>query len=573
MKVKVFLIAFTSLLLFSYNAASQETAEPLAQGELTGEETGGALETDVTAESAEDAESSESEDSCRYIIASSQYISKGITKTFVLERSVPVRKDIVFESRRELETYLDNLKQSLENTRLLENIDIQYTCSEPDSDGIVPVAVTITVSDSQHILGLPKPSYDSNSGVELKLKLKDTNFLGFMNTLNFDFNGRIGSKDNPWDITDSTSKPPFILGTNFDYELPFNVGITRNSWSHDFSFDWEIGKSKPEFSYATGLTVGIPFAQNTLNLNFTQSIVRNDDYEELGDDLYLVEAGSISLPLTIGLINNITKVTYTPTASVSYNWDKDKISPLNEDLRGPELKIKQTIATEAVNWHGNMRTGLSFSGTQTFAWNFQSKVFTPQVSGEVKLYKAFKYVGLNADLYFYAMLNSSQNTLGQRLRGILDNQYYLGTDSPLLKTDAALQFSFDMPIHIITTDWGGWGRAMFGPYEEMTGAKKKFFWLPHKMARYLNFELQISPFVDAALIKNKYTNRFFSFKDGLYDAGVEVLVFPLSWKSFVIRGSVGFDVSRLLLKDFVDMSYRDTSVKPYEIFIGLGLQF
>ncbi len=508
-----------------------------------------------------------------YRIANAQYISTGSTKVFALERTVPINKKLVFASKEQLESYLDDIKQSLENTRLLAEIDIQYQAHLPDAEGIIPVDVVITVSDSKHLLGLPKPSYDSNTGAELKLKFKDTNFLGFMNTLNFDFNGRIGDEDNPWDITDSNSKPPFIFGINFDYELPFNIGPTRNSWSHDFSFDWTIGKNKPEFRYATGLTVGIPFAQNTLNLNFTQSIVRDDKYYDLGDVLYFVEEGTISMPLTIGVINNITPVQYTPSFNVSYNWDLDKINPANKDLRGPTISINQTLSTDAVNWIGNMRTGYFLSGSQSFGWNFYTQTLIPQIMGEVKLYKSFKYIGIATDIYFYAMLNSSQNTLGARLRGILDNQCYQGTEMHLLKTDSALQLSFDLPVHIITTDWLGWGAKLFGPYEALSKTKQKLFWLPHKLGKYLDFELQISPFFDLALIKNQVTNRYFSPKDGFYDAGVEILVFPAQWKSFVVRASIGFDMSRILLKDILDMSYRDTSVKPYELFIGLGLQF
>ena len=172
------------------------------------------------------------------------------------------------------------------------------------------------------------------------------------------------------------------------------------------------------------------------------------------------------------------------------------------------------------------------------------------------------------------MLNDSQNNIGGKLRGTADNQYY--DDASLgkaLDTNLAISFNLDVPIHIITTDWMGWGKAIFGPYDELSPTMQKICWLPHKMFQYLDFELQISPFVDIGLTKNAASGRSLNPKDAFVDAGFEVLVYPTRFRSYVVRGSFGVDVGRKFLSRFFDTSWRDMSVKSYEISIGLGLHF
>ena len=93
------------------------------------------------------------------------------------------------------------------------------------------------------------------------------------------------------------------------------------------------------------------------------------------------------------------------------------------------------------------------------------------------------------------------------------------------------------------------------------------------MFQYLDFELQISPFVDIGLTKNAASGRSLNPKDAFVDAGFEVLVYPTRFRSYVVRGSFGVDVGRKFLSRFFDTSWRDMSVKSYEISIGLGLHF
>lgn len=507
------------------------------------------------------------------------YNSRGKTKPFALDRAIAEDTTKIFATEQELNDYVQGLKQQVINTRLLEDVTAEYHFTS-EENGVHLADVTVSFSDSKHVLGLPKPGYDSNSGAELKLKLKDTNFLGLMNPLNFDINMNFGDKDEP----DNWSK--VYTGINFDYELPFNVWALENSWSNEFSFSWNIGTdaegklNAPNLSYTTGLTVGVPFGfNNKVNLSMKQSVIRNNDYIKYGDEFYFVEGASASLPLTIGVIGDLTPVTYTPSTSFTYNWDHNGISMENEDLLSPKFSVAHEVATSHINWDGNFRNGFSVTANQSIGWNFQTENFVSGINSKVQLFKGFKHLALASQLYFFAYLNDTEK-IGPFLRGTRDNQLFVSPENSndyVLKTPLALVFSLDMPVRIVTTDWLGWGCKLFGTYEsvyEKTPSWLKWAtWLSHKVFSIADFELQLSPFVDIGLMKNRRTESIFLLQEGFYDAGAEILVYPAKWKSYVVRISVGFDLGTNLLSSALDNSWKDSSVKGYEIFFGLGRQF
>ncbi|MBP5443175.1 MAG: hypothetical protein J6Y60_08035 [Treponema sp.] len=506
-------------------------------------------------------------DSLEYRIHDINYECTGLTKPFALERNIKVDYDKKFSSDEELNVYIDHIVQQLENTRLLEDIDVSYELLDP-TDGYIPIDITIKVSDSSHFLIMPKPSYDSNTGFELELKLKDNNFLGFMNPLNLGLNFDYVSDD------DHEDERRFRFGMDFSYDYPFSIGITEDTWTNDFSLDWTVGDDAPDFSFTTGIESSLPFGRNFLRASFKQSISRKESYKQYGDSVYFTENFGISLPLTIGRINDIIPVSYTPSFDITYHWDPDGIDPADTGLLGPTIAIRQNISVSNVNWKGNFRDGYEGSLSHYFSYNFNSGNFSPFLSITFSAFKAFKYAGINFRAYGYAVLNDSQNNIGGKLRGTADNQYY--DDASLgkaLDTNLAISFNLDVPIHIITTDWMGWGKAIFGPYDELSPTMQKICWLPHKMFQYLDFELQISPFVDIGLTKNAASGRSLNPKDAFVDAGFEVLVYPTRFRSYVVRGSFGVDVGRKFLSRFFDTSWRDMSVKSYEISIGLGLHF
>ena len=132
--------------------------------------------------------------------------------------------------------------------------------------------------------------------------------------------------------------------------------------------------------------------------------------------------------------------------------------------------------------------------------------------------------------------------IGKRLRGIPDDSY-LGNGKPKYTTSTAVVLNLDFPINLFETSF-----------------KKDI----------INFSMQLSPFIDAAIFRDR---KLPLQTDSKICSGMEVLVYPKKWSSFIIRGSIGFDIKTAvatatdikgLLKDFWANK---------EISIGLGLHY
>ena len=508
----------------------------------------------------------------RYQINDVIYDIIGITTKYALERAVDIDKDRVFESYDELHEYVDNLRSLFNNLRNLSSSIINTTYdSTLDEEGICKVTLRISTVDSKHFLMVPYPKYNSNDGFNLKLKAKDTNFLGTMETLNFDFNLSTEYKEN------SDKEFDYKVGMNFDYDYPFKLAMLDSSWNNDFGFSWTLGKNRPEFSYNTGFSFELPFKNYKLRLDLTQGIERNFDYSEYDDELFFTEAAKFSIPLKIAEIPNFDKVTFTPYIDYTWNWDNDGINEENTDLSSPSLSAGYTVSTGRVNWNGNFRNGIDMNMNPFAGYNYQKEEYFYGLSGTLEMYKSCKWIGLNARFYGFYDYNKTEK-IGSMLRGIRDDQKYSkkkwnakfpGKPNPkALTTSAAIVGNVDIPIHIITTDWNGFNEFLFGSDSWMYSHLK---WM-----RYFDFELQTSIFGDFALTHNEYTGKTFAIRDGWYAGGVEVIVFPAKWRNLQVRASAGVDAGRKIVKKvsgkLFDGSWR-SEPSALEISIGIGLHY
>ena len=492
--------------------------------------------------------------SSSYRINSVRYIIDGKTKEASVEREVKIDKATVFPDETAFANYIRDYRQRLLNTRLFDEVEIDYETKLIDEENdLYGADVTVRLRDSFHFIGMPYPKYDSNTGFTLKLKLKDTNFFGTMKDMSADINFLLERDDDDDEMKHLVNDMGLTAGINFSFDLPFKLFKLDAAWTNSYSISYTIGHSSPEWDASTGLNFSVPFGSRTsLDFSFAQGFTRNFDYKKYGDDIYFTEKGTISLPVVLQRIENWGNVNYTPYVSGKYYWDFNGISDSNSDLAGPQLAIGQTLGTSRINWKNNLRTGLSISTTQSFTYIAQESKLQPKFSVELQVFKGFKRIGIASDLYFFLMANGMEN-IGSRLRGIRDKQYFSASsghaDSYATKTSGALVVNLDFPVRIFSTC-----------FEK------------NRVLRKLNFEMQLSPFIDFALANNKATGTSFSPKDGFYTAGLEMIVFPESWKSIQVRASVGFDVGSYLLKNQLNMNWR-SDVSPYEVSVGIGLHY
>ena len=500
----------------------------------------------------------------QFRIAEVFYNIDGMTKQYAVELAIEISTKRIFHSQEEFDSYIDDLRQRFTNERVFESSSISVE-EIGEEDGITLMSLLVETKDSRHFIGVPYFKYDSNDGATFKIKMKDVNFLGTMETLNFDLNYKYeeqddGSYDN-------------IFGVNFSYDYPFKLWKLASSWNNLLSLDFTLGESEPEFDISTGFTFTMPFDRYSLVLDLSQSITQDFDYEKYDDKLYFTEAAKFSIPIIAAEIDNWGDVIWTPYIAYEYKWDKNGINKKNEDLRGPTLSVGHSIATKRVDWIENFRQGLSLEFGQSVTYNYYTEKYTPKVWAEWTGFKAYKYAGINARLYGFAQFNGD-TSIGSRLRGIKDKQDYSnltdkdGDDVSAVDVPVALVGNLDLPIHIITTDWNGWTEAIFG--EDSTIASK-LHWM-----RVFDFELQLALFADFALTKNKETERLFSIKDGFYSGGVEAIIFPARWRSLEIRASLGIDAGRKIIKKVVPSLIDDewrSQVSAWEAYIGIGLHY
>ena len=121
-----------------------------------------------------------------YKIRNINYDIDGSTREYPLSKNLDIEETRIFTSKEEFETYIADLRVKLMNERVLSEGSIDVTYGEPDASGMVPADLLIKTKDTINIIAVPYPKFTSNDGLELKLKLKNYNFMGSMEELNAD---------------------------------------------------------------------------------------------------------------------------------------------------------------------------------------------------------------------------------------------------------------------------------------------------------------------------------------------------------------------------------------------------
>ena len=106
-----------------------------------------------------------------YKIENVEYELTGLTRENSLKSKIPVDTTTVFPSEKELEEYINDLQKRIVNNRIFDSASVEITTIEP-SENYTKVSILIKTDDTWNIIALPYPSFDSNSGFKLKLKIK-----------------------------------------------------------------------------------------------------------------------------------------------------------------------------------------------------------------------------------------------------------------------------------------------------------------------------------------------------------------------------------------------------------------
>lgn len=463
-------------------------------------------------------------------IVETEYDIKGQTKEFMLANIIPIDKTRIFNSEEEFKNYIEILNKKFTNQRILQShsIDTEFL---PEENGITPVKLLIHTKDTWNIIALPYPKFDSNTGFQLKLKIKDYNFLGFL----YPFNADLIYQKNENNLSS------FSFGTNFG--IPFR--------KEPIDFLWDISSNikftenrKPEFNLNTGLDIAYKYKIVTFHTGVTQGFRLYPDSENKNMLYYFTDTIYFYSPIQIYKFKDNSSLVWTPKVSVSGNWKFKR--HVEDKYRGVNLDWSQNFGIANINWKNNFRQGYSASLTNEYSYNTFKKgnvdiSFGTQATG---FYSFFDRFGIYGKFdFFYNLNNVKTRRAGGNLRGILDRR---------IETDTAFTFNFDLPVRIGTFK-----------FDEITGIN----W-----TRFLSFELQIVPFLDIALTHDEKTSTYFNPKYGWYSGGLEFLFFPLKMRSICVRASIGWNLTEIKNIKENGVAKRDGE-SVIEIFIGIGLHY
>ena len=472
----------------------------------------------------------------QFRIDSVEYSITGATREHPLRKAVKIDKNKVFTDKTLFDHYLEDLRSQFYNLRVLESSSVEPTYGQPDAAGIIPVHLTVTTKDTLNIIALPKPGFDSNTGFELKLKLKNYNFFGSMQELDSDVNYELDEDGN------------HSISGGVSFSIPFEA------WGYSFAWDIQSEVTIPfghpvMFDVSTGLDLEIPVSFFEVHFGIVQSMainVRDDDkvfYD--GDELYFTEKFYINVPITLARYGTTGEIVWKPEVSFETNWDFDGIR--NDDLKGPEIVLGHSLSAGRINWTGNFREGYASSLGNTYTFNFHEDKdteikFTGSLQGH---YSFFDRIGFSSRLSgFYNLYEYISEKQGDKLRGILDKR---------INTDSGIFINIDIPVRIMRVN-----------FEEITGVS----W-----TRYIGFEMHVSPFFDMALTHDLMNDTQYSFKDGWYAGGLEIIVYPLKMRSIYARASVGFDLAEVLESGSLGGDAERDGESIRELFIGIGLYY
>ncbi len=459
-----------------------------------------------------------------YVIEDVAYYIQGRTIERILAERIAVDKGREFATREALDAYIAEKEQLLENERVLGLTKIEAAILEV-RDGVTYVRLDVYTKDSWNIVALPYPRYNSNDGLLLSIRLRDYNFLGSMETLELNL-------DYERDTEDVTT-----FGADTSFSVPF-TGLGQE-WEWALSLEASYGSDEIfRFTEKTDVSMQFDFLV-PWTLSLYQEYKLNEEDDGPDPDGYYLTNG-VSMSAGIEVLKKFLwfgPLTYSPSASLSINYNfKDWIS-ISESRRGPTLNLDQSLSAGKVNWKKNFRDGTKFSVSNSNSYNFYSMSegdpypWDHGLTGEFFGFKEAYPFGYSARLRgMWEFEDDSGGSEGGPLRGILDKR---------MTGDLAFYLNSDMAV-------------------------KTWIWF---MARW--FEMHTSVFFDMGVIRTYQGD----FQDPFYAGGIEFVVFPKFARSMLMRASLGVDLEALFNgADLFAPAPRDGK-ESYELSIGLGYHY
>jgi hypothetical protein len=477
-----------------------------------------------------------SPDTPGYVISKINYHIKGWTKPFAMAQKVDLKEGVEFSSPEDLDDYVARKTQELRNQRVFEanKCLIEYSLGNPGEDGKIPVILDIYVEDTWNIIVLPEPKYDSNTGFSLTLKGRDYNFLGTMSPLRLDIGYEL---DN-----DGKHTYGFLL----DSDTPFKALGFNWNFNFDNELDYTIGDPL-YYKNTTGISMNLPWKTTTFTFGFNQYLYVNEENSDdekaatgivfFEDTWYMASELYGQWRIPTGLeVPNFGSVDYIPGISeiIRYRPGGDV-----GDWRRPVFSFSHSIGFGRIDWLGNYRQGFDLRLGNINALNQETLVWSNNFYITAAAHYRFTdFFGVSGRFHFRTWFGDSYTDAGDVLRGLHNDK---------LTATKMISLNLEFPFRLIR----------FVPSE----------WFRRRNWRIFDFEQHWSPFIDIAIADdpgNEYGGVGFGPSGIITTMGLEVITFPLRWRSIYLRISVGFDMREWL------RIHTPPANGHRELYIGLG---
>ena len=341
-----------------------------------------------------------------YIINSVNYEITGKTKTEYLENNLNIEINKKFKTENDFQNYIDEIKQKLDNLRVIESYEILTEIILEENYFVNLVIKTI---DTKNFIALPYPKYDTNEGFVAKLKLRDSNLFGTISVLDAEL------------LYAYTEKQDHKIGTLFDFNIPFYFNVLGLNLFSEFESSYFIKEEKFLFDTETGFEFFFPIINPILKLGLNQTADYNTK-KTLFNEWFLSECIFIKLPF---YFNDYI-------FSVITNFQIDIIPNINYSNQ-----IGFNLYKNSVNWIENFRQGF-FIDTSLYLNLFYNQFeYNFTFENNFIYYKSFDKLAFATRLNIF--LNPSENEVGSFIRGITDSQ---------LISDLGFMANVDLPISL-----------------------------------------------------------------------------------------------------------------------------
>ena len=460
----------------------------------------------------------------------------GYTRTYIIEDICNLKTGEKIKGVSELEKYIHEKKQLLENTRNFDSINIEYSVG-PKKNSEYPVDLEINVKDSNNTIVFPQPEYSSKSGYDIRLIMRNHNFLGTLQPLKMDLGYIYDQFRRRYFL--------FILDTNAALKI-FDLKWIL-SFKNEFQYRPDLDKV---FYYGntTGVSVNLPIKSSSfvigLNESFFVNLENEDKYKRsyggsYGDTqkgFFISSNPYIEWKIPTGIeIGNLGGLYFTPYISFIHNLEFSRW-PLDDIRKYPELDFGYSTGFDNINWINNLRKGTEILLSNGYEYDLRTLDINIAFTAINHFIIKNDLLGISLRFqfrhWFYSFIYEEA---GDVLRGIADDE---------LHADSIISLNMDFPLKVL----------MFRPSE----------WFNNKKLKFMNFDLYLAPFIDTALYNHPDNNSIKDLKNILVTGGIEAFIFPQIFRSFYFRASFGYNFSG-------NKSYIPASSGKYEIYVGSEL--